>query len=207
MTGSTRHKCHKEISNTIVGLLRQGADYIQKSAGEEAESNVHTQQQQQSPQQPAASGVDNELEKDEHEEDEVDTLSCVFGCHVSFRQKKLKAMDLMNIYREFYGLGNFTGVPIDGGFHGLEMTYKNEWWGGYNFGDNIFFSLLKSMMAAMAKAAGVHEGAETSGLHEVAWVWQGYLRSGSLAGCHKTLQQSGLISKKGSRAHGAAAGS
>jgi hypothetical protein len=198
------HKRHKETSSTIVGLLRQGADYIQKN---EEESNEHTQQQQQSPQQPAESEVEGELENDEHEEDEADVLSRVFGRHVSFRQKNLKAMDLMDVYREFYGLGKFKGVPIEGGFNGLEMTYKNEWRGGYNSSDKIFFSRLKSMMAAMAKAAGVDEGAETSGLHAVASVWQGYLRSGGLAGCHKTLQGLGLISKKGSRARGTAAGS
>jgi hypothetical protein len=94
----------------------------------------------------------------------------------------------------------FAGVPIDGGFYGLEVKFKNNWRKGvYSNGDNTFFSRLKALMAAMAASAGVQEGELSDAVSVKAAEWQRYLRDGGLGGCVTRLQEAGLVVKKGNR--------
>ena len=100
----------------------------------------------------------------------------------------------------------FQGVPITGGFYGIENKYKNSWRTFYSAAD-FFFSRLKTMMASLATHAGEEEGIESERLRVKAAEWQPFLQDGGLAGCHKKLQGLGLIQKKGSCVRSAAASS
>jgi hypothetical protein len=202
-------KRHRETAQTIAGFLQHSAEYIQQAVSEEPEESegaVHQFHHHEGTQQSPGASCDDD--SDLHEEDEVEELTRVMGYQPSFRRKNLKAIDLMDIYNEYYGLGEFEGVPITGGVYGLEIKYKNGWRGVYSAADNIFFSRLKSMMASLAvHGGGEEEGVESEQLRDKAAEWQPLLRLGGLAGCHKKLQGLGLISKKGSRVRSAAAGS
>ena len=197
---------HRQTAAAIAGILQQGADVIRgtmairapeedqqfaRSVGGAAES-VHLSQQSETQQQ--------QLAEPEEEESEVEVMRRVLGRHVSFRNKNTKRMQLLTIYKEYYGLDEFAGVPIDGGFYGLEVKFKNNWRKGcYSNGDNTFFSRLKALMAALVASAGVQEGDLTDAVSAKAAEWQRYLREGGLGGCVTRLQEAGLVAKKGNR--------
>ena len=146
-----------------------------------------------------------EDEDDVHEEDSGDELARVAGSHLSFRRKALKKVNLLAIYKEFYGLDEFDGVPIKGGFYGLEKKYKNSWRVAYQVADNTFFSRVKKLVSSLAGQAGVDEGELTGELVELSKVWQPFLASGGLAGAVTALQRQGLVEKKGCRSRVTAA--
>ena len=204
-------KRHQAMAQTIAGCLQHSAAYIQQAGSEEQEEEVHVlhegRREDEGIQQSAGAGCQVDGEEDVHKEDEVDELTRVMSHQPSFRHKNTKASDLIDIYSEYYGLGGFEGVPIMGGINGLEKKYKNAWRGLYISADNVFFSRLKSMVASLAGHAGEEEGVLSESLRLKAAEWQPLLSKGGLAGCHKTLQELGLILKKGSRARSVSASS
>lgn len=203
----------RQTAEAIAGILQLGANVIRGTmavrapeekeqqfaqsvggAGESAQTLQQSEHQQQQIKQLA------EPEGQPAVESDVEVMRRVLGRHVSFRNKNTKRMQLSTIYKEYYGLGEFAGVPIDGGFYGLEVRFKNNWRKGcYSNGDNTFFSRLKALMAAMAASAGVQEGELTDAVSIKAAEWQRYLREGGLGGCVTRLQEAGLVAKKGNR--------
>ena len=201
-------KRHKETTATIAGFLRQGADFFEKT-------NILQEPQDQGQLVPTQQSVvvgDGEANplgacterarqgEDSHGEDEVDELVRVSGSQVSFRRKNGKALNLLDMYKEYYGLGGYYGVPILGGYYGLDKKHKNKWRLGYSAADNVFYSRLKALMGAMAQFAGVEEGHFSDSVVAVAQDWQQLLRAGGLAGAVQKLKADGLIGKKGARA-------
>jgi hypothetical protein len=204
-------KRHREMAQTIAGCLQHSAAYIQKAVSEEHEEEghvLHEERRDDGMQQSAGAGIKVDGEEDDvHEEDDVEELTRVMGHQPSFRHTNTKAIDLMDIYMEYYGLSGFEGVPITGGINGLENKHKNAWRSVYCSADNIFFSRMKTMVASLAAHAGEEEGVLSGSLRSKAAEWQPLLSKGGLAGCHKKLQGLGLILKKGSRAKKSAAAS
>jgi hypothetical protein len=200
-------KRHRDTATTMAGVLQTGASFIYKSiegqdvmlepavaAAAEAEWNQARQQVQV---EEAATTAENK----------EDVLVRVMGHQVSFRRKNIKKVLLSSIYKEYYGLEQFAGLPIDGGLHGLESSYKSVWRGGYSASDNVYFSRMKSLVVAMAAKAGVEEGGWNDSVEAVGKEWQRFLTHGGLAGAVKKLQVDGLVVKKGSRHRKAAPGS
>jgi Centromere DNA-binding protein complex CBF3 subunit, domain 2 len=198
---------HRQTASAIAGILQHGADAIRGTmairapveeqqfalsfggAAESAQPKQQFEHHQQQKRQQAEPG-----------ESDVDVMRRVLGLQVSFRNKNTKRCELLKIYKEYYGLDEFAGVPIDGGFYGLEVKFKNNWRKGvYSNGDNTFFSRLKALMVAMAASAGVQEGELTDEVVVKAAQWQRFLRDGGLGGCVTRLQEAGLVAKKGNR--------
>ena len=201
-------KRHKETTATIAGFLRQGADFFEKTnilQGPQDQGQLVPTQQSvvvggSEALSPSACTGRERQGQDVHQEDEVDELVRVSGCHVSFRRKNGKALNLLDMFKEYYGLGGYYGVPIIGGYYGLEKKHKNRWRLSYSAADNVFFSRLKALMGAMAQFAGVEEGQVSDSVVAVAQDWQQLLRAGGLAGAVQKLKADGLIGKKGAHA-------
>jgi hypothetical protein len=132
---------HKETTATIAGFFRQGADYIEGRADGESVPQAQgckEQKTQQSALSPTAQAL-GDSDADVHEEDEVDELVRVSGSQFSFRRKNSKALNLLDMYKEFYGLEEYTGIPIQDGYYGLENKHKNRWRSNYSPADSVFF--------------------------------------------------------------------
>ena len=203
-------KRHDTTVRAFAGFLQQGADLFTRTITQpEEDQQAPSQEHQQGPSETQQSAVDGGPEGvmdvevgDEHRETDEEILLRVMAepQQPSFRHKNTKKILLQEMYMEYYGLGDYDGIPIAGGFHGLELKFKNSWRKeSYKNSDSTFFSRWKALMSALATEAGVEEGVLNPALIEVANAWQPHLSIGGLAGCVSRLQKEGVVNKKGSR--------
>ena len=90
---------------------------------------------------------------------------------LSFRNKSRGTYVMEWAYNEFYGLGNMADkLPIDGGFYGLEKTYKAKWRSGYSTADGVFFSAVKRTFQGLHNKAGIDRDAGVGDWNQVAVV-------------------------------------
>lgn len=203
---------HAQTATALVDLFQHGADVIRGTmavrppgadvirgtmairaplearAGGAAES-AHQEQREET-----AEGQEEPAEPQESDADQLARMRLGKGHHVSFRNGSAQRILLLDMYKEYHGLDKFKGLPIDGGYYGLEKKFKNKWRAKiYSDADNSFFGRLKALMASLASSAGVEEGVLDDELLAKAADWQRYLRDGGLSGAVTKLQDAGLV--------------
>ena len=120
------------------------------------------------------------LEEEQEEMDEFDRIE----------NKQMKAMvhdrlDLRAMFNEYYGMEEYENIPIEDGFDGLEIKYKNKWRKGFPSKDVQKFTRIKRIANAIKVNGGIDMHYEK---------WQPILRKG-LATLHDAMQKDGLIPK------------
>lgn len=127
-------------------------------------------------------------------------LARVQGAQFSFRSSNTKRLNIIRMYKEYYGLAEFSGRPIGGGFAELEKKYKNKWRkDSYSKSDGVFFSRVKQLVVGLAVSSGTEEGVINDNLMGEAQEWQLVINERGISGCLSQLMRDGVLSKKGSR--------
>lgn len=136
----------------------------------------------------------------EEPDDELLRIRSGGGCYFSFRRTISKRLFLIPMYKEFFGIGEFSGKPIVGGFAALEEKYKNKWRKGiYSSADGVFFSRVKKLMSGLASASNVDEGELNELVTDEASEWQPILQEKGICGLLNQLQNEGVLNRKGTR--------
>lgn len=82
--------------------------------------------------------------------------------HVRMRAFDAPKLVLKELYKEYYGLEEYAGIPIEGGFNGLELKYKAKWrrnWAGRCLGKRF------NRISKIVKA--VHQSERTDAFFEM----------------------------------------
>ena len=69
---------------------------------------------------------------------------------VKRHQLRHKHLSVRSIWDEYYGLGEFKGVPIDGGIIALEAKYKTAWRNGKGTANRMSVAVGRSKMVVAA---------------------------------------------------------
>ena len=110
----------------------------------------------------------------------------------------MKAMQLSDIYNEYFGLEKFENKPISGGFHAVEQKYKPKDWResgkfGWKASDQGFFSRVKRVCEALHEAPRDDGGCWSSEYDDA-------LKSKGLLGVVNKMQDTGLLAVGAARA-------
>lgn len=118
----------------------------------------------------------------------------------SFASKPTNKVPLKQIFEEYYGLGCFTGIPIEGGFHMLEQKYmvapfnlKNKWRNLYKAKDAQLFSRVKIIVSALLRESGAVEGASWEMVEAIGQEWQQILTKTNVQKLVVHLQNQGIV--------------
>ena len=141
---------------------------------------------------------DNDQDDNNNEEEDEFILvsNKILSCRFIGNNRMLSLSD---IYKEFFGLDIYEGVPITGGFFGLEQKYKSKWRTGYSAADKNFFSRVHALLRGVAAKAGVDVGMWNNAVENQCTAWDELVKSKGVAGTLRFLQSNGEICKKGKR--------
>ena len=133
-------------------------------------------------------------------DDATDELTRVSNKVMSFRFiGNNSSLCLAEIYQEFFGLGEFQGIPVDGGFFALEQQYKTKWRSGYSPSEKNFFSRAQALVKGVAAKVQVNDGVWNSVVEEQCQLWDQYVKQKGVSGALRYLQSTGEIRTKGKR--------
>ena len=136
----------------------------------------------------------------ESPEPETNKLNAVSNKILSFRFIGNHAtLSLEDVYCEFFGLLQWSGQPIDGGFYGLEKSHKSKWRSSYSDSEKNFFSRTQSLVKGICDKVGVPYGTWDDRVQTQCRAWDAILKKKGIAGSLRFLQGNGDIGKKGQR--------
>jgi len=104
-----------------------------------------------------------------------------------------RARSVKSMYEECFGLGTYSGVPVEGGLAELEKRFKSRWRRNFTAADQKHFSRIQQVVMAVRKEVAAGKGKEE--------VIVGYEQvfaevKNSLCGLVDRLQETGAIEKK-----------
>ena len=101
------------------------------------------------------------------------------------------------LYDEFYGIGEFEGKPIFGGFAALERDYKNRWRKGWNGAESKFFSRCTQLVNYIASEG---EGKREEAIEKLGYIYS--MVDFKLSKLIDVMKQQGLIVAASRRGRG-----
>ena len=103
---------------------------------------------------PFPQGQEQQQQQQENKDESVDVTSHPPSSH----QPRPKHMSLVTLYQEWYGLGDFDGIPIAGGIESMERKMKSRWRKHFSGAQKKSFSRTKDVID------GINRRVQTSNL-------------------------------------------
>ncbi|KAL7570005.1 hypothetical protein ACA910_017051 [Epithemia clementina (nom. ined.)] len=124
----------------------------------------------------------------------------VHGAYMKiFRLGHQKNFSLRSLYEEYFGLNEFAGIPVDGGFWGLEKKFKNRWRKNkYTQKEDLLFSRVSKLCRGVSSMAKVSMGVWSKDVSLVIERWQPLMSHG-IGGALSRLQSLSEIEKRETR--------
>jgi hypothetical protein len=121
----------------------------------------------------------------------------------SFAAQPTNKVPLKQMFEEYYGLGRFAGIPMEGGFNMLEKKYtvepfnlKKKWRNEYKAKDNQLLSRVKIVVSALLRVSGAAEGDIWETVAETGVEWQKVLAASNVQKLVEHLQNNDIVPRQ-----------
>ena len=135
-----------------------------------------------------------EQSENEHAQPAATGGPCEGSEELDLNCMRVEKNTLRNVYDEYFGFGSYSGKPVPGGFHAIEVQHGTAWRAHFITAQRAKYSRITRLAKAVVDEAGCDEAKESIAVYDVIQRWERHMTRG-LAPAVNTLQAMGKIPK------------